>query len=101
MALARIFLSPNWGIATELVRNYLQYLALAPVFFLNGHKPPPQKKDLVLHNGKSELDHPIDTEVILVVYKKDGTSSKWFSGKTVEPLVGSIYRMIPKILSRS
>lgn len=32
MAVPRIFLSPNWGIATELVRNYLQYLALAPVF---------------------------------------------------------------------
>jgi DNA-binding CsgD family transcriptional regulator len=70
VVLPRIFLSPNWGIATELVRNYLQYLALAPVFFLNGHKPPPQKKDLVLHNGKSELDHELDTEVILIVFQE-------------------------------
>ena len=69
MAVARIFLSPNWGIATELVRNYLQYLALAPVFLLNGHKPPPQKKDLVLHNGKSELDHELDTEDLLIEYQ--------------------------------
>jgi DNA-binding NarL/FixJ family response regulator len=65
----RIFLSPNWGIATELVRNYVEDMALAPVLILNGYRPTPQKKDLVLHNGKSELDHSLDTEVILIVYQ--------------------------------
>jgi DNA-binding CsgD family transcriptional regulator len=66
----RIFLSPNWGIATELVRNYVEDMALAPVLILNGYRPTPQKKDLVLHNGKSELDHSLDTEVILIVYQE-------------------------------
>ena len=66
----RIFLSPNWGIATELVRNYVEDMALAPVLILNGYRPTPQKKDLVLHNGKSELDHALDTEVILIVYQE-------------------------------
>jgi len=65
----RIFLSPNWGIATELVRNYVEDMALAPVLILNGYRPTPKKKDLVLHNGKSELDHSLDTEVILIVYQ--------------------------------
>jgi len=65
----RIFLSPDWGIATELVRNYVEDMALAPVLILNGYRPTPQKKDLVLHNGKSELDHSLDTEVILIVYQ--------------------------------
>lgn len=65
----RIFLSPNWGIATELVRIYVEDMALAPVLILNGYRPTPQKKDLVLHNGKSELDHSLDTEVILIVYQ--------------------------------
>jgi DNA-binding NarL/FixJ family response regulator len=65
----RIFLSPNWGIATELVRNYVEDMALAPVLILNGYRPTPQKKDLVLHNGKSELDHSLDPEVILIVYQ--------------------------------
>ena len=65
----RIFLSPNWGIATELVRNYVEDMDLAPVLILNGYRPTPQKKDLVLHNGKSELDHSLDTEVILIVYQ--------------------------------
>lgn len=65
----RIFLSPNWGIATELVRIYVEDMALAPVLILNGYRPTPQKKDIVLHNGKSELDHSLDTEVILIVYQ--------------------------------
>jgi len=66
----RIFLSPNWGIATELVRNYVEDMALAPVLILNGYRLIPQKNDLVLHNGKSELEHSLDTEVILIVYQE-------------------------------
>jgi DNA-binding NarL/FixJ family response regulator len=44
-------------------------MALAPVLILNGYRLIPQKNDLVLHNGKSELDHSLDTEVILIVYQ--------------------------------